>query len=219
LIEDGSGDWKYVGTFRLTDKNLFDEVIHKMARVKIVKPEKVDDPVVGAIFDWVTQMEGSVPNHFFVELNFPEYFTAKLGSTKVLWEAGELDMSEIQHIGILVSKANGCPYCTAAFCTILNHGLDTEQDYVAEVIKSGPEAVTSSRLRTILEYALKVNSDPAGISDEDVDKLRTEGLTDKGIVQLTHIVSDFASYNRLNLALDTDYDYRDFWKNLAFPST
>ena len=42
-----------------------------------------------------------------------------------------------------------------------------------------------------------------------------KGLTDKGIVQLTHIVSDFSSYNTLNLALDTDYDYRDFWKELA----
>lgn len=189
-----------------------------MARVKIVKPEQVEDPVVGAIFDWVTQMEGSVPNHFYVELNFPEYFTAKLGSTKVLWETGELSMEEIQHIGILVSKANGCPYCTAAFCTILNHGLGTDQDYVAEVIRSGPEAVDSDRLRTILEYALKVNSDPAGVSDEDIEGLRAVGLTDRGIVQLTHIVSDFASYNRLNLALNTDYDYRDFWKNLAFPT-
>jgi len=179
----------------------------------------VEDPVVGAIFDWVTQMEGSVPNHFYVELNFPEYFTAKLGSTKVLWETGELDMAEIQHIGILVSKANGCSYCTAAFCTILNHGLGTDQDYVTEVIESGPAAVDNDRLRTILEYALKVNTDPAGVTDEDIEGLRSVGLTDKGIVQLTHIVSDFASYNRLNLALDTDYDYRDFWKSLAFPGT
>lgn len=189
-----------------------------MARVKIAKPEKVEDPVVGAIFDWVTQMEGSVPNHFYVELNFPEYFTAKLGSTKVLWEAGELDMSEIQHIGILVSKANGCPYCTAAFCTILNHGLGTDQSYVAAVVESGTAAVDNDRLRAILEYALQVNNDPAGVTDEDIEALREVDLTDKGIVQLTHIVSDFASYNRLNLALDTDYDYRDFWKKLAFPA-
>ena len=61
-----------------------------MARVKIAKPEQVEDPAVQGIFDWVTQMEGSVPNHFYVELNFPEFFTAKLGATKVLWEAGEL---------------------------------------------------------------------------------------------------------------------------------
>jgi hypothetical protein len=41
-------------------------------------------------------------------------------------------------------------------------------------------------------------------------------LSDKGIVQLVHLVSDFASYNRLNLALQTDYDYRDMWRSVAF---
>jgi hypothetical protein len=29
-------------------------------------------------------------------------------------------------------------------------------------------------------------------------------------------VSDFRAYNTLNLALQTDYDYRDFWRELAF---
>ena len=188
-----------------------------MARVKIVRPDVVEDPAVQAIFDWVTQMEGSVPNHFYVELNFPEFFTAKLGATKVLWEAGELSMADIQHIGILVSKDNGCPYCTAAFCTILNHGLATAEDYVAELVQTGTAAVADTRLRTLLDYALLVNRDPAGVSDADVEGLRKAGLTDKGIVQLTHIVSDFASYNRLNLALQTDYDYLDLWKQLAFP--
>ena len=186
-----------------------------MARVNIVKPDAVDDPAVAGIFDWVTTMEGSVPNHFYVELNFPEFFTAKLGATKVLWEAGELSMPEIQHVGILVSKANGCAYCTAAFCTILNHGLKTDEGYVAELVETGVGAVEDERLQVLLNYALKVNADAAGITDEDVAALRRAGLTDKGIVQLTHLVSDFASYNRLNLALQTDYDYRDLWKRLA----
>ncbi|MEZ5568284.1 MAG: carboxymuconolactone decarboxylase family protein, partial [Halioglobus sp.] len=68
-----------------------------MARVNIVKPESVDDPAIEGIFAWVTEMEGAVPNHFYVEMNFPEFFPAKLGATKVLWEAGELSMEEIQH--------------------------------------------------------------------------------------------------------------------------
>ena len=37
----------------------------QVARVRLVKPDQVDDPVVGAIFSWVTQMEGDVPNHFY----------------------------------------------------------------------------------------------------------------------------------------------------------
>ena len=55
---------------------------------------------------------------------------------------------------------------------------------------------------------------PGAVTDAQVVALRQHGLTDMGIVQLTHIVSDFSSYNTLNLALDTDYDYRDFRREL-----
>ena len=190
-----------------------------MARVRLAKPESVEDPAVAGIFEWVTQMEGSVPNHFYVELNFPAFFTAKLGATKVLWEEGELSMEEIQHIGILVSQANGCAYCTAAFCTILNYGLGSPEDAVGALLNEGVDAVEEPRLRALLDYALKVNMDAASVTDADVEALRGAGLKDLGIVQITHIVSDFGAYNRLNLALDTDYDYRSFWQQLAFPSS
>ena len=187
-----------------------------MARVALIKPDSTDDPVIEEIFSWVTQMEGAVPNHFFVEMNFPEYFKAKLGSTKVLWQMGELSLPEIQHVGILVSKANGCPYCTAAFCTILNYGLNTDEDYVAQLLARGSAAAKDRRLKTLLDFALKVNDDPKTVTDDDIQALRSIGLGDKGIVQLIHLVSDFASYNRLNLALQTGYDYRDMWRSLAF---
>jgi uncharacterized peroxidase-related enzyme len=186
-----------------------------MARVALKKPQHLTDLEIEGMFAWVTEMEGNVPNHFYVELNFPEFFTAKLGATKVLWEMGELTMEEIQHVGIVVSQANGCPYCTAAFCTILNHGLGTAEDYVGTLLQSGVAAVAGDRLRALLEYALQVNQAPADVSDQQIEALRYHGLSDKGIVQLTHVVSDFGSYNTLNLALDTDYDYRDFWRELA----
>ena len=187
-----------------------------MARVAIVKPDKVDDPVIADIFEWVTEMEGAVPNHFYVEMNFPEFLKAKLGATKALWLHGELSVPEIQHVGILVSQANGCPYCTAAFCTILNYGLGTTEEYVERLVKDGVGVVDDERLKTIIGFALKVNIDAKGITDQDVDALRSIGLSDKGIVQLVHVVSDFSAYNRLNLALDTDYDYRDMWRAFAF---
>lgn len=185
-----------------------------MARVPIDEPTQVDDPAVVEIFEWVTEMEGSVPNHFYLELNFPEYMKAKLGSTAILWEAGELSMPEIQHVGIAVSTANGCAYCTGAFCTILDFGLDADTEYVRSFAEHGTAVIEDERLETIVEYALAVNDDPHAIGDEDVERLREIGLGDRGIVQLTHLVSDFASYNRLNTALDTDYDYQDLWRTL-----
>ena len=189
-----------------------------MTRVPIVKPNVIDDPTIEELFDWVTQMEGAVPNHFYVEMNFPEYFKAKLGSSKILWQMGELSISEIQHVGILVSKANDCPYCTAAFCTILNYGLGTEEEYVTNFVSQGIEAVEGNRLKTILDFALKTNNDPKSLEDEDFNRLRAIGLTGKGIVQLVHLVGDFASYNRFNLALQTDYDLPDIWRTVGFPN-
>src|SRR5205823_13610275 len=98
-------------------------------------------------------MEGSVPNHFYVEMNFPEFFKAKLGTTKVLWQMGELSMHEIQHVGIVVSNANSCPYCTPAFCTIMNHGLETNVGKVTQFAVEGAKEVRNERLRPLDEFA------------------------------------------------------------------
>jgi len=183
-----------------------------VTRIKLVDPESIHDPVISEILSWVVDMEGRIPNHFLVELNFPEFFKAKLSATKTLWEMGELSMEEIQHIGIAVSKANNCQYCTAAFCTILTYGLKKDEDYTKAFLNSGSEAVADERLKLFVDISLKVNNDPFSITDEDMEQLRNTGITDKGILQLLHLVSDFASYNRLNIALQTDYDYRDIWK-------
>ena len=187
-----------------------------MARVALVKSEGTSDPVIQEIFGRVTRHEGAVPNHFYVEMNFPEFFKAKLGATRILWRLGELSMPEIQHVGIAVSKANGCAYCTGAFCTILNYGLQTDEAYVRDFVSGGVDVVQDQRLKTILTFALKVNADPGAVTDADIAALRGIGLTDKGVVQLVHVVGDFADYNRLNLALQTDYDYQDMWRQVAF---
>jgi len=181
-----------------------------MARLPLIKAEDIDDPEILGIFAWVTEMEGKVPNHFAIELNFPELMKSKLGFTKVLWETGELSMEEIQHVGILVSKANRCEYCTGAFCTILVHGLGGDRVYAEQLVESGSAQISDQRLLAIIGFAEKVNERASQIDDDDINTLKKHGLTNKGVIQLIHLVSDFASYNRLNLALDTDYDYASF---------
>ncbi|MEQ8803527.1 MAG: carboxymuconolactone decarboxylase family protein, partial [Haliea sp.] len=150
------------------------------------------------------------PNHFLLELNFPEFMKPKLGATKVLRESVELSQETIQNVGILFSRANGCAYCTGAFCTILGHGLKASDAYVQELAAEGISAVEEAELKVVLDFALKVNDEPRAIDQSDIDALKGTGLTDKGVLQLVHLVSDFASYNRLNLALKTDYDYANF---------
>ena len=56
-----------------------------MSRLPLVKLNDIEDPEILGIFAWVTEMEGKVPNHFAIEMNFPELMKSKLGFRKVLW--------------------------------------------------------------------------------------------------------------------------------------
>ncbi len=181
-----------------------------MARLPLIDPKSISDPDLLGIFAWVTEMEGMVPNHFAIELNDPELMKHKLGFTKLLWDTCELDMQEIQHIGIAVSTSNECAYCTGAFCTILADGLGAGKAYAKALVDQGSGAATDQRSKVLMRFAGKVNKNPESIEDNDVDALKSIGLSNSGVIQTIHLVSDFASYNRLNLALGTDYDYADF---------
>jgi len=186
-----------------------------MAHVTLVDRDSVDDPELEQMFTQIEELEGSFPSHYRAELNFPEYLKSKLRATVTLWQEGELSMPEIQHVGIAISQTNDCKNCTGAFCTVLSHGLGVDAEYVETFLREGSEAVDDERLRAILEHALLINDDPDSVTDAEIQRLRDVGLTDRGIVQLTHVVSDFASWNRTNDALGTDYDYDQRWLDAA----
>lgn len=186
-----------------------------MPHVTPVDRESLDDPELEEMFARIEQLEGGFPRHYLAELNFPEYLKAKLRATVTLWQQGELSMQEVQHVGIAVSKDNDCRNCTGAFCTVLSHGLGVDAEHVERFLEEGKEAVDDERLLAILEYALLVNEDPAGVTDTDIQRLHDAGLSDTGVVQLTHLVSDFASWNRTNDALNTDYEYDRRWLEAA----
>jgi len=182
-----------------------------MAHVSLIDRDSVDDPELRQMFTRIEELEGSFPSHYRAELNFPEYLKIKLRATMTLWQDGELSMQEVQHVGIAVSQANDCKNCTGAFCAVLSHGLGVDTQYIETFLREGREAVKDERLRAILDYALLINNDPDAVTDADIQRLQDAGLTDRGIVQITHLVSDFASWNRANDALNTDYDYDQRW--------
>ena len=51
------------------------------------------------------------------------------------------------------------------------------------LVKDGVGVVDDERLKTIIGFALNVNVDAKGITDQDGDALRSIGLSDKGIGQ------------------------------------
>lgn len=175
-----------------------------MARIPYVTDEPTD-PAIQEIFAWVTEIEGKVPNDFRLLTHFPEHFKACMQWLRTLWGEGELSFDEIQQIGIAISKANECAFCTGSFCTVLEQGGGVDRDTVEEYLERGAETL-GDRDRVLVDFALKANIAPHDVNQADVDGLREAGLSDKGIVQLVWIVNSYAAANRFNTVLGTDLD-------------
>jgi uncharacterized peroxidase-related enzyme len=184
-----------------------------MARIPYVSEES-EDSRVRELLDWVTEVEGHVPNHFKLELHFPEHFKAWLTWVRVLWDDGELSFEEVQHVGIAVSKANECAYCTGSFCAVLERGGAVDRRAVEVYLRRDVE-VLAARERALVEFAVKADLTPQEVTQADVDGLREVGLTERGIVQLVWLVNMFASSNRLNQVLATDADATNAYQGLA----
>lgn len=181
-----------------------------MARIKQWNPEEVSDEDLEEIFEFIRKKQGSVPNHFKIEANFPELFKHFFYAQRALWEDGPLSMETMERIAIAVSMANDCDYCTGAHCTILgNTGADRD-DIVA--FQEGVKGDSLDQFeRAIVDFALQVNDDPHGVTADDIETLRTEhGLSDKALLQIVQGVNVFSAANRVNTVFDTEYDHP--WK-------
>lgn len=184
-----------------------------MPRIPFIDQDNAD-PQVKKLLDWVTEVEGRVPNHFLVELHFPEHFKTWLTWVRTLWGEGELSFREVQHVGIAISKANQSAYCTGSFCSVLQHGGDEDPEAVEQYLQRGAETLDEKE-RVFVEFALKANEDPHSVTQEDIDRLREVGLTEKGIVQLIWLVNMYASSNRLTTILGVDFDSENEYQRTA----
>ncbi len=61
----------------------------------------------------------------------------------------------------------------------------------------------------MLDFAIKITRDATEVSKSDLDKLRTTGFDDKGILQITLIASWFNYINRVADALGIGRDEDD----------
>jgi uncharacterized peroxidase-related enzyme len=184
-----------------------------MARLPYVDDAGAD-PRVTELLGWVTEVEGYVPNHFRLELHFPEHFKAWLSWVRILWREGELSFREVQQVGIAISRSNECAYCTGSFCSVLEHGGAVDRTAVEEYLERHV-ATLDERQRTLVEFAVEANLRPHAITAEDIERLRGVGLGDRGIVQLVWLVNMFASSNRFNTVLATDLDAQNEYQAIA----
>jgi uncharacterized peroxidase-related enzyme len=65
-------------------------------------------------------------------------------------------------------------------------------------------APVDPEMKQLLSFAEKVARDPSQVTPDDIAKLRSEGLSDRTILDATHVVGFFSYMNRVVQALGAD---------------
>ena len=69
------------------------------------------------------------------------------------------------------------------------------------------KAALSTRERAIADFTVKVTRSPNACSPDDVEQLRSEGLSDKDILSLVQIIAYYNMSTRLFESLSTNMEW------------
>ena len=107
-----------------------------------------------------------------------------------------LSKAEREMIAVVVSVANSCRYCIAAHSAALRKL--TKNPALADAIAADhTQAPIDPRVRAILDYALKLTRQPAGMTEADIDVLHAVGLSDEDVMDVAEVTGMFNMTNRM----------------------
>lgn len=107
-----------------------------------------------------------------------------------------LTRAEREMIAVVVSVANDCAYCIAAHSAALRKltGDPELSDGIRDDYRRAPIEL---RIRTMLDYAVKLTQTPAELQEADVQALRTADWTDEDIMDIAEVTAMFNFSNRM----------------------
>lgn len=114
----------------------------------------------------------------------------------IMYGPGGVRRSDRELASVAVSIVNGCVYCTSVHARRYAQ-LTKESATVQRLLEDGVGAELGERERAVVDYAVKLTCDPAGMTTSDLAPLRRVGLSDMEILDVTHAAAMFAWANRL----------------------
>jgi uncharacterized peroxidase-related enzyme len=165
-----------------------------------LKPGQLS-PEMDAYFKKCNEKLGFVPN----VLKAFAFDNAKLEAfvdyrQQLVQNAESLSKLEIEMIATAVSSQNRCFYCITA------HGNGVRQlgDPVLgeQMVQNYRAARLPKRQRAMLDFAVKLTTTPWEVEEEDREKLRRAGFSDRDIWDIASVAAFYNMTNRLASATD-----------------
>lgn len=115
-----------------------------------------------------------------------------------------LSRAEREAIAVVVSTLNDCEYCTQHHLAALRRYVK-DDDILQTLARAENLDELEPRLGNIVMHAEKLTSAPGAMTESDLHDLRTVGLKDKDILDLTLVVAYFNFVNRIAMGLGVEF--------------
>lgn len=146
----------------------------------------------------VEEKSGFVPNVFLALAHRPAEWRAFFAYHDALMDAESVMLTKADRelIVVATSAANGCLYCVVAHGAIAR--IRARNPRIADQVATDwRKAEITPAQRSMLDFAIRLGTDPASVLPEHLASLRAHGFTEDDIWDIGSIVSFFAMSNRL----------------------
>ncbi len=145
----------------------------------------------------VAEKSGFLPNVFRGFGRRPDELRAFMDYHDALMEREEgLTKAERELVVVATSAANDCTYCVVAHGAILR--IRARDPEIADRVATNPRgAALEPRLRAIVDLALQVATDSAGLGEDHLAAAMDAGLTEEEVWDVGAIAAFFAMSNRM----------------------
>ena len=171
-----------------------------MARVELIDPERAEGRT-REVFERVRAYYKMVPGLQKALCYLPETTDALWTLSLATATEGKI-REELKRVFFAVTAHEvECEYCTAAHMLALL-GKEWSREECVEVILGRPSRRLSEKENAAVDFARIVARRPAGVTDDDVERLREHGWTDAEIVEIVAAVALMRYTTTVASALD-----------------
>ncbi len=145
--------------------------------------------------------QAKTSDYYLLLVHAPEVLAARSGAfNSIMYAPGGLSRAERELASTVVSRVNGCVYCASVHAQRFAQ-LAKRDDVIEQVFADPETAGTTARERAVVRYAIDLTLAPEKVGAPALDALRTAGLSDAEILDLSQAIAIFAWANRLMLTL------------------
>lgn len=174
-----------------------------MAFIKTV-PENEASGEVQEMYTSARKRGGYVPNYTKLFSNRPAVYQAWGGMLRAIRKNMRLRRYEL--VTLAAARRLGCTYCMLAHGSVLLDNTDIDEAQLIAIAQDYHNAGLEPVEVAMMAYAEKVIESAHSTTQEDIDHLRSFGLTDEEIMDITLVVTARSFFSKTLDALNAEPD-------------